>query len=114
MNKDNTQDNEQKSQLLYETFFCPNPDNDFVDPNYTYKPSICKFRPITDQQIQRTITKLTLHKAPGPNRISNIVFIKCANLLIHFLGHIFCTTFHLGIYPEEWKKSSTIVLCKPS
>lgn len=29
------------------------------------------------------------------------------------MGPIFRATFTLGIYPEEWKKFSTIVLCKP-
>lgn len=81
-NTTDTQDNKWKSQLLYKTFFCPPPDNNFIDPNYEYEPPICEFRPITDQQIHRAIARLGPHKAPGPNRISNIVFIKCANLLL--------------------------------
>ncbi|KAG2343435.1 hypothetical protein BDR05DRAFT_844089, partial [Suillus weaverae] len=56
------------------------------------------------------IAKLAPHKAPGPNRISNIVFIKSTSLLVPFLGPVFCATFTLEIYPEHWKKSSTIVL----
>jgi hypothetical protein len=39
--------------------------------------------------------------------------MKSAPLLVPFLGPIFRATFTLKIYPEQWKKSSTIVLRKP-
>jgi len=113
-NSNGTQDNICKSQLLYDMFFQPPPKNDFIDPNYEYSPPVCKFWPITNQQIQRAIDQLAPHKAPGPNGISNIVFVKGVPLLIPYLGPIFQATFHLSIYPEEWKQLSTIVLCKPS
>ncbi|KAG1850672.1 hypothetical protein F4604DRAFT_1592812 [Suillus subluteus] len=65
---------------------------------------------ITDKQITRAIMKLSLHKAPGPNGISNSIYIYCAAQLIPYMGPIFPVTFTLEIYPDQWKKSSTIVL----
>ncbi|KAG2339959.1 hypothetical protein BDR05DRAFT_840460, partial [Suillus weaverae] len=54
-----------------------------------YPPPICEFALITDKQIARAITKLSPHKAPGPNGISNSVFTHCAELLIPYIGPIF-------------------------
>lgn len=108
--KNATQDNARKSELLYGTFFRQQPENDYVDPNANYPPPICSFENITDAQIYRAIAKLSPFKAPGPNGVCNCVFTKCADTLIPFMGPIFRATFMLGIYPEEWKKSSTIVL----
>ncbi|KAG2336382.1 hypothetical protein BDR05DRAFT_834535, partial [Suillus weaverae] len=104
-----TQDNERKSQLLYETFFRPPPEDDFVDPNYAYDTPICDFQPITDQQIQRAIERLAPHKVPGPNSISNIVFTKCMILLVPYLSPIFRATFQLNVYPDEWKQPITLL-----
>lgn len=108
-----TQDNKRKSELLYKVFFRPPPANDFVDPDYIYPPPVCDFTPITDQQIHRGIKRLSPHKALSLNGVSNIVFMKSADLLVPFMGPIFRATFKLGIYPKSWKTSSTIVLCKP-
>jgi len=108
-----TQDNNRKSELLYNVFFRPSPENDYVDPEHAYPPPVCEFNPITDKQIHRAITKLSPYKAPGLNGISNIVFIKCADILVPYMGPIFRATFSLRVYPDEWKRLSTIVLRKP-
>ncbi|KAG2072177.1 hypothetical protein BDR04DRAFT_947538, partial [Suillus decipiens] len=71
---------------------------------------VCKFRPITDQQVHRAIAKLSLYKAPGLNGISNIVFMKCTDLLVPYMAPIFRAMFTLETYPDKWKCSSTIVL----
>jgi len=114
LNNANTQqDNTHKSELLYDTFFKPPRKNDDLDPDYEYDDPVCEFKPITDQQIFRAIARLAPYKAPGPNGISNIVFHKCATALVPFMGPIFRATFSLSIYPEQWKRSSTIVLRKP-
>ncbi|KAG2064525.1 hypothetical protein BDR04DRAFT_939829, partial [Suillus decipiens] len=75
-----------------------------------YPPPVCEFTPITNQQIHRVIKQLAPHKTPGLNGVSNIVFMKSADLLVPFMGPIFRATFRLGIYPESWKTLSTIVL----
>lgn len=107
------QDNARKSELLYETFFRKPPEDEHTDANYTYPPPICDFELITDRQIHQAIKKLAPYKAPGPNGVSNCVFLKCANLLVPYMAPLFRATFTLEIYPEEWKRSSTIVLRKP-
>jgi hypothetical protein len=94
-------------------FFRPPPDNDHVDPNFEYPPPVCEFELITDPQIHRAIKKLSPLKAPGLNGICNIVFMRCADQLVPFMGPIFRATFTLEVYPNEWKRSSTIVLRKP-
>ncbi|KAG2055596.1 hypothetical protein BDR06DRAFT_828638, partial [Suillus hirtellus] len=81
--------------------------------NFVYPPPICEFSPITDQQIFRAIKHLSPHKAPGLNGISNIVFMKCVKLIVLFMAPIFWVTFSLGIYLEDCKCSTTIVLHEP-
>ncbi|KAG2068246.1 hypothetical protein BDR04DRAFT_942326, partial [Suillus decipiens] len=68
------------------------------------------FEPITDQQIYHAIAKLVSHKAPGLNGIHNIVFTKCAKLIVPYMALIFWATFTLKIYLSEWKCSSMIAL----
>ncbi|KAG2117573.1 hypothetical protein DEU56DRAFT_919030 [Suillus clintonianus] len=46
-----TQDNKRKSELLYEVFFRPPPENEHVEPNFNYPPPICEFAPVTNNQI---------------------------------------------------------------
>jgi hypothetical protein len=45
------QDNARKSELLYNVFFKPPPENDFIEPNYEYPTLIYKFTLITNPQI---------------------------------------------------------------
>jgi hypothetical protein len=104
LNNANTQqDNTCKSELLYNTFFKPPHENDDLDPDYEYDNPVCEFKPITDQQIFQAIARLALYKAPGPNGISNIIFHRCATVLVPFMCPIFGATFSLSIYPEQWK-----------
>jgi hypothetical protein len=90
-----------KSKLLYNVFFRSLVENDSVDPDFNYDPPICDFEPITDQQIYHTIAKLAPHKAPGLNGIRNIVFTKCADLIVPHMAPIFRATFTLKIYPND-------------
>src|SRR5882724_12518771 len=64
-------------------------------------------------QIHRVICQLGPQKAPGPDGITNIVFIKCADLLVPHLGPIYHATFELRVYPAQWRDSITVVLRKP-
>ncbi|KAF9226264.1 hypothetical protein BS17DRAFT_697824, partial [Gyrodon lividus] len=78
-----------------------------------YLKPICSFDNITNEQIGHAIKKLSPYKAPGPNRISNLVFVNTSELLTLHLRPIFRATFSLKHYPEEWKLLSTVVLHKP-
>ncbi|KAG2065426.1 hypothetical protein BDR04DRAFT_950443, partial [Suillus decipiens] len=75
-----------------------------------YNPPICEFAPITNNQIFHAIGKLSPYKAPGPNGICNCVYKNCTDLLVSYMGPIFCATFTLKHYPEDWRLSSTVVL----
>jgi len=109
----NSQPNNAKSQLLYETFFKPAPNVLPTHANEEYpEPPTC-FANITNDQISRAIKKLSPYKAPGLNGTCNTVFVNCSEELIPHMGPIFRATFDLKLYPEEWKLSTTVVLRKP-
>ena len=69
--------------------------------------------PITDNQIHKAIKNLAPLKAPGPNGMCNIAFIRCADQLVPWMGHLFRATFSLSVFPNEWLTSKTVVICKP-
>ena len=103
-------DNEEKSKALYETFFPHPPADPCADLHTDYPDPVCSFTPITDNQIHRAIRRLAPFKAPGPNGISNIVFIKCTDQLVPWMGNLFRATFSLSFFPNEWLTSKTVVI----
>ena len=52
------------------------------------------------------------YKATGLSGLSNAVLTHCADLLTPHLGCIYCATFHLSIFPQQWKTIITVVLKK--
>jgi len=106
-------DNEEKSKLLYETFFPPPPADPRADLPTDYPEPVCEFTPITDNQVYRAIRSLAPFKAPGPNGVSNVVFTKCADQLVPWMGHLFRATFEFNVFPTEWLTSKTVVIRKP-
>jgi hypothetical protein len=108
-----SQTNQSKSKLLYETFFKPAPD---ILPRHdeTENPlPPAKHENITDKQITRVVKRLSSFKAPGPNGVCNAIFVNCADTLVPHMGPIFRATFNFKFYPEQWKISTTVVLRKP-
>ncbi|KAG2339217.1 hypothetical protein BDR05DRAFT_892051, partial [Suillus weaverae] len=77
-----------------------------------YPPPVCKFELITDAQIHCAVKRLSAFKALGLNSISNIVFMCCVKQLVPFMGPVFRATFTLGVYPNNKKCLSTIMLRK--
>jgi hypothetical protein len=104
--------NQEKGELLYNMFF-KRATNQPLEINAEYPELACTFSNITNTQVTKAINRLAPYKAPGPNRVANVIFTKCADLLASHLGTIFHTTFTQEHYPESWKLSSTIVLQKP-
>lgn len=105
--------NGEQSETLFKIFF-PTPthtDNDIS--NYNYLPPAFAFKEITDEDVSNAIAGLKPYKAPGPNGLQNMVIKECADILVPYLGPIFQGTFKANAYPEKWKESKTIVLCKP-
>ena len=71
---------------------------------------ICKADPISRDQVTRVLKRLRLFKAPGPDRIPNIILTKCADLVESRLWYIFTIIIEKGWYYTPWKKhySSTV------
>ena len=55
---------------------------------------------------------LSPYKAPGLDKIPNIILIKCCNTLIDHLFFIFKAVFELDTYHPCWLESVTLVLLK--
>lgn len=41
------------------------------------------------------------------------MYKRCTDLLLPYLGWLYCATFDLNYYPDTWKESVTVVLRKP-
>jgi hypothetical protein len=105
--------NAEKSIELAKSFFpqCPNASS--VPADYKYPDPVTTMTPITTDEITRNIKKLSPYKAPGPDRICNIVFKQCASLLVPFLLPLFNATINLSTYYQPWRQFTTVVLRKP-
>ena len=84
-----------------------------ADASMQYPDPVCSFTPISNEQIHRAIQNLAPYKAPSPNGICNIAFIKCSDILVPWMGHLFRATFTLNYFPDEWLTSKTVVICNP-
>jgi Reverse transcriptase (RNA-dependent DNA polymerase) len=59
------------------------------------------------------ICTISPYKAPGPDKIPNIMLKECIKVLIEHLFFIFRAVFKLNMYHPKWLESTTIILCKP-
>jgi hypothetical protein len=60
------------------------------------------------------IHTISPYKAPGPDKIPNIVLKECIEVLIDHLFFIFRAIFELRVYHPKWLESIMIVLHKHS
>jgi hypothetical protein len=104
--------NTDKSTLLAKTFFPEKPPQD-APLHFVYPKPICELDPIGKEQIRRHLAKLKPFKAPGPDRIPNVVLTKCANTILDRLYYIYSAIVEKGLYFTPWKISTTVVLHKP-
>ena len=105
--------NEEKGKVLAKTFFPKKPPINEMDAPATTPNPICKADPISRDQIKRALARLRPFKAPGPDRIPNIVLTKCADLIESRLWYIYTAIIEKGWYYEPWKTFTTVVLRKP-
>ena len=103
-----------KSHLFTDIFFPPKPahvpslpgDNSpFPDPLPFIPPSV--------DQIRRCILRLQPHKAPGPDKIPNIVLRSAVHIIAPLLHRCLLTILNLKYFPAAWRSWLTIVLQKP-
>ena len=107
-----TTSNMEKSKALAGTFFPPPPPVPIV-PHTCYPEPANVFRYFTRAQIKDAAKKLSAFKAPGPDRILNVVLKQSIDMLADRLYFIFRAIFELDIYPDEWQESIMVVLHKP-
>ena len=104
--------NEEKSRMLAKLMFPARPDGCVVpeleDDNQLPSPGS-----ITEEQIQRHLTRLHLYKAPGADGIPNVVLKKSAELIVPYLLQIFKAALSLQTYASQWRDITTCVLRKP-
>lgn len=104
--------NEDKSRLLAQMLFPPPPERSSVPADQVYLEPAAKWYKITHDQLSRAIKKLSPYKAPGPDRVANIVFQHCP-AISEYLLHLFNAVFTFKTYYEPWRESITVILRKP-
>lgn len=107
-----TASNTEKAAALASTFFPPPPPSNLI-PETQHPQPLKGVKLFTRNAIKEAISKLHPHKAPGPDRIPNIVLMKCIDVLIDHLYFLYRAILELEIYPSRWLLSTTIVLRKP-
>jgi Endonuclease-reverse transcriptase len=105
--------NEGKAKVLAEVFFPPKPATSSVPQEFSYPDLLPSPLPITEEQIHAHIAKLSPFKAPGPDRIPNIILQKSANLIVPYLLPIYRSIMRYGVYYKGWQESTTCILRKP-
>ena len=104
--------NEDKSKTLAKSLFPPPPPNPIIPDTHYPRPVDNYFHFFTRNQIKQAAAKLNAYKAPGPDRIPNVVLRECIGTLTDHLYFIFRVIFELSVYPDEWRESITVVLRK--
>ncbi|KAJ3792889.1 hypothetical protein GGU11DRAFT_692793, partial [Lentinula aff. detonsa] len=108
------EDNTEKEQIFRSAFFPPPPDTPNVPTDPRYPQSKWVFATPTDRQILQAIRHLKNGKVTRTGTIPNDAFKAVSNLVVPYLGPIYRATFTLAVYPEDWSKTETIILKKPS
>lgn len=68
--------------------------------------------PFTTEDVQHTIRKLKLGKAPGTDGVTNRVIKAAPEALTIILAELLNLCIKLGRWPSQWKKANTIILKK--
>ncbi|KAG2071136.1 hypothetical protein BDR04DRAFT_1016832 [Suillus decipiens] len=105
--------NDNKSEILARTFFPHPPPTSSVPKDFEYPDPATPFTPITMEHIEQAISNTSPYKAPGPDRLCNIIFKCNSGQLTPYLLYIFRAVFTLKTYYEPWRDFTTVVLHKP-
>ena len=110
--QDIAESNEDKVKALAESFFPPPPLISHVPPDHNYPAPLRGPRFFSRSRIRQVISTLSPYKAPGPDKIPNVVLMKCVDALIDHLFFIFRAVLELKVYHPRWRESTTVVLRK--
>jgi len=105
--------NEGKAKILVQKFFPEKPECSRVPENYNYPEPLPSPPPITPEQIEHQIRRLSPYKVSSPDEIPNMVLQKCLEHLLEYLLHLFRGVFALRTYYAGWQEFTTAVLRKP-
>src|SRR5574343_1419242 len=67
---------------------------------------------INRQLVLKTLNKLHINTATGPDGIPNILYKNCAHQLAYPLSKLFKQSINSGIFPDTWKKASVTAIHK--
>ena len=106
---------EDKCKLFTNTFFLPKPPQvpSLPDDNGPFPPPR-PFVPPSLVQVHHCILKLCPHKAPGPDKIPNVVLCNTIELVALLLHHCLLAILSLKYFPSTWCSWLTVVLQKPN
>jgi hypothetical protein len=107
-----TEENSDKVATLAESFFPPLSASSHILPNQTTPTPLHNLCFFSRTRIRQVIHSLSPYKAPGPDKIPNIVLMKCMDAPIDNLFFIFRAVFELKVYHPNFLKSITLVLHK--
>ncbi|KAJ3476748.1 hypothetical protein NLI96_g10952 [Meripilus lineatus] len=105
--------NEEKSNVLRDTFFPEAPDANLDDLDDFEYPTPLDSPEITSDEVAKAIEVLSPYKAPGPNAIPNIAIQSTRHIIIPSLTSLFNACLRVGHQPTLWKIFTTVTLRKP-
>jgi ribonuclease HI/endonuclease/exonuclease/phosphatase family metal-dependent hydrolase len=105
--------NDDKAKTFASVFFPPPPVAANEPENHEYPQPLPDPPQITSEFLQRHIDKTSPYKAHGPDGIPNVVIKQCATLIQGRLIKIYQAILDLGIYFDQWREFTTVVLRKP-
>jgi len=105
--------NVEKGAALARGFFPQKPQTQNPQEGTDYPKECSKAGKVTEEHIQKQLKKLKQYKAPGPDRIPNIILTKNADLLTERLLPIYVAMLDRNLHYRPWKMFTTVVLCKP-
>jgi len=67
---------------------------------------------IDPSEVDIRLSKIKIHKAPGPDRIPNWLLRDFSQLLCHPLAAIFSASIREGFFPPIWKAADVVAILK--
>jgi len=105
--------NSKKGAALAKGFFPKKLQTQDIQEDKEYPKMCSKAGKVTKDLICKQLKKLKPYKAPGPDRIPNIVLTKNADILVNRLYPIYVAILDKNLQYSPWKTFTTIILCKP-
>ena len=106
-----TDDMQAKCEILRQKFFPPPPQTPETCAVY---PAPLESEEFSSEEVAEILTHLRIRKSPGPDTVPNSALVNFAGVLTGPLTTIYNAALKLGYHPLAWKKSTNVVLRKPS